>query len=116
MDQKLTLTVIITAVLVAIAPGNGWARMTDEEVLKAIIAEVPPLANPLGDHIPLRGSRLEGWLPDDDAEALEFLQALADRGIGISPRWNLRKQEDSIASSLRFARLQRQLGLPVSVQ
>jgi hypothetical protein len=118
MPRKLTLLItliIIGATLTSVACAAGGKRMTDEEVLKAIIAEVPPLPEALGDRIPLRGSRLEGWLPDDDAEALEFLQALADRGVGISPRWNSAKPDDSITASLRMARLQDQLGLPISV-
>lgn len=115
MRTRLTLATIAVVVATGAVFAQGAKRMTDEEVMKAVIAQVPPLPHPLGDRIPLRGSRLEGWLPADDGEALQFLQALAERGIGISPRWNPSKVEESIAESLRYARLQRQLGLPVSV-
>ncbi|MCD6360563.1 MAG: hypothetical protein J7M38_06805 [Armatimonadetes bacterium] len=112
----MLITVAVITVTLTGSTLDAWGkRMTDEEVLKTVIEQVPPLQHSLGDRIPLRGSRLEGWLPDDDAEALEFLRALADRGIGLSPRWNPSKVEASIARSLRMARLQTQLGLPVSV-
>ena len=112
----LYLTIIIMGAMLALmASTAGAQRMTDEQVLKAVIEGVTPLPEALGDRLPIRGSRLEAWLPADDAEALTFLQALADRGIGLSPRWNPSKRDDSIAESLRMARLQTQLGLPVSV-
>jgi len=119
MHGRLTLVlalIIIGATLTVSAfAAEAQKKMTQEDILRAIVAEVPPLTHVRGNRIPLRGSRLEAWIPDDDAEALEFLTALDDRGIGLSPRWNPAKLDDSIAESLRMARLQTQLGLPVSV-
>lgn len=89
-------------------------RMTPEEILKELIEEIPPLENPRDGALPLRGSRLEGWLPEDDDEAREFLLALDARGLGMCahPRPG---NEESMEFSLRLSRLQQELGLEVGV-
>jgi len=89
--------------------------MTQEDIIRAVIEEVPPLTHPLDGRIPIRGSRLEAWLPEDDQEALGILRGLDARGIGMSPRWNPGRQEQSLEFALRLGRLQKQLGLAISV-
>ena len=89
-------------------------RMTPEEILKELIAEIPPLEHPREGAFPLRGSRLEGWLPEDDTEAKQFLLDLDARGLALCahPRPG---NDESMASSLRLSRLQQELGLEVGV-
>ncbi|MGI5818860.1 MAG: hypothetical protein ACOX9R_12275 [Armatimonadota bacterium] len=89
-------------------------RMTPEEILRELIEEIPALENPRDGAFPLRGSRLEGWLPDDDGDAREFLMALDARGLALCahPRPD---NEANMAFSLRLSRLQQELGLEVGV-
>lgn len=89
-------------------------RMTPEQILTELIEEIPPLENPRDGAFPLRGSRLEGWLPEGDEEAKQFLLDLDARGIAVCahPRPG---NEQNMEFSLRLSRLQQELGLEVGV-
>ncbi len=111
----ILLIVIIGTVLSAVEPGSAMERRpTQEEIIRAMIDDIEPLKHPRGDRIPMRGSRLENWLPENDNEAREVLMALDARGIGMSYRVR-HFNEENLAAAVRMGRLQQELGLPVSV-
>ncbi|MEA3403195.1 MAG: hypothetical protein U9R79_18275 [Armatimonadota bacterium] len=89
-------------------------RMTAEDVIRELIEEVPPLENARAGAIPIRGSRLEGWLPEDDEEAKEVLRGLDARGLAMCAHVTP-GDEERMAESLRMSRLQQELGLEVGV-
>ena len=114
MHRRIAM-VALAAVLLAVAQPALAQRTTQEQIIRGIIATVPPLEHPLeGTLEPIRGSRLDAWLPDDDAEARELLSALDDRGVALTARW-LPDRSESQALALRVGALQQELGLPVSV-
>ena len=67
-----------------------------------------------GDRIPIRGSRLESWLPKNDDEARVVLLALDKRGIEMTSRVRPFHTEN-LTKAVRMGRLQQELGLPVSI-
>lgn len=96
---------------------QGGRRMTAEEIITAVIENAPPLEFERGERLPIRASRLEGWLPEEDAEALEVLGKLDERGLALNAQWNPNpnRVEGSLAFGLRLGRLQKQLGLGVGI-
>jgi len=115
--HRRIVTVALAGLLAALAVAQPALaqRTTQEEIIRGIIATVPPLQHPLdGTLQPIRGSRLDAWLPEDDAEAREVLTALNDRGVALTARWRV-DNEGARALALRLGRLQQELGLPVSV-
>ena len=101
---------------IALLTPTAQAQPTaQEQIVRGIIEHVPPLEEPLeGTLQPIRGSRLDGWLPDDDDEARAVLRALHERGVALTPNWR-GDHEPSRAYALRLARLQQELGLAVNV-
>lgn len=89
-------------------------RPSQEAIIRALIEELPELKHPLGSRIPIRGSRLENWLPDDDHEARSVLLALDARGLGLCPRVSPHSMS-TIENGVRMGRLQQETGLPVGV-
>jgi hypothetical protein len=102
------------ALIAVVQHCEAQQRMTQEQILTQLIEEIPPLAHPRDGALPIRASRLQGWLPEDDDAAREFLRALDARGLALCghPRPG---NAESIADALRMARLQQELGLEVGV-
>ena len=117
--MRVRLVVIVSAVAMAqlICLAQGGNRMSAEEIITAVIENTPELQFPRGERIPIRASRLEQWLPEDNAEALEVLRKLDARGLALNAQWNPspKRKEQSLAFALRLARLQKQLGLEIGV-
>ena len=115
--DRITMILIILSGWVMLPVQEGIAqehRPTQEEIIRSLIEEIPPLEHPRGERIPMRGSRLENWLPENDQEARQVLKALDARGIGMSYR--VRPfDEENLAAAVRMGRLQQELELPVSV-
>ncbi len=116
--MRFALWTAITAMGLALVATSqtceAQKRMTAEEVLTELIEEIPPLENDRAGALPIRGSRLEGWLPEDDEEAKTVLRALDARGLAmcahVAPG-----NEERMAECLRMGRLQQELGLEVGV-
>jgi len=109
----LTMAVMLP-VLALLGAAAHAANPTPEEIIRELIDRVPPLTHPRDGALPIRGSRLEGWLPEDDEEAKQVLLALDARGLALSARINP-GNEDAMAAALRMGRLQQELGLEVGV-
>lgn len=111
----LAVAAIGAMIIIGIAQPAVAQRTTSEEIIRGIIEQVSPLQHPLGDTLqPIRGSRLTGWLPEDDDEAREVLLALNERGVSLFANWRV-GNDDARAFALRLGRLQQELGLAVSV-
>ena len=93
---------------------SGGHHTSDERRLESLIDGLPRLANPRGERLPVRGSRLEGELPPDNGRAREILAALDSRGIGLCARVTPHDTR-SLERAVRMGRLQQELGLPVGV-
>ncbi len=90
--------------------------MSAEEIVRQALAVCAPLRYPRGGRLPIRASRLEGWIPEDDGEARALLKQLDERGLAINARWTPgAKQEESLRQALRLGRLQKELGLGIGV-
>jgi len=89
-------------------------RMSPENIIIELIEKIPPLQHPRQDALPIRGSRLEGWLPDDDDEARQVLRDLDARGLAMCSRI-APGDEEQMAEAIRMSRLQQELGLEVGV-
>jgi len=109
----MTFALVLPA-LALLSTSARAAGPTPEEIIRDLIDKVPPLTHPRDGALPIRGSRLEGWLPADDAEARQVLQALDARGLGMCARI-APGNEKIMAEALRMARLQQELGLEVGV-
>jgi len=112
------LTVLTIAVMVAaialLQTAAQAAGPTPEETIRDLIARVPLLTHPREGAIPIRASRLEGWLPEDDEEAREVLLALDARGLALCSRVTP-GNEEGMTEAMRMSRLQQELGLEVGV-
>ena len=89
-------------------------RMTPEQILTQLVEQIPPLEHARDGALPIRASRLEGWLPEDDAAAREFLLALDARGLALCAH-PTPGNEERMAAALRMGRLQQEVGLEVGV-
>ncbi|MGD9496176.1 MAG: hypothetical protein AB7Y46_07685 [Armatimonadota bacterium] len=117
MGLHTVIAIILAALVVPLTQARLEAqerRMTQEQIIRDLIDQVPPLTHPRDGALPIRGSRLEGWLPEGDEEAKQILRALDARGLalcaGINPG-----NEAALAQALRMGRLQQELGLEVGV-
>lgn len=105
----------LTVGLLAVTASVGKSRMTQTEMIDALLACTQPLEHPLGDRLPFYNWHLGGVGTADDAAAAEILKQLAARGLAVTPAWNPRRQEQTLADGLRVAKLQQQLGLRVNI-
>lgn len=112
---KLTgMTMLALAAALMLQTAVHAAGPTPEEIIRELIDKVPPLTNPREGALPIRGSRLEGWLPEDDAQAREVLRALDARGLAMCARI-VPGNDQIMAEAIRMGRLQQELGLEVGV-
>ena len=90
--------------------------MIEPEMIETVLREARPLEHPRGDRLPLYIWGLRGTPPGDDDAVRGLLQDLDARGIGLIAVWEMGDgRERSLRDGLRIARLQRELGLAVSV-
>ncbi|MFP3902715.1 MAG: hypothetical protein ACLFWB_00605, partial [Armatimonadota bacterium] len=81
-DTVIVPTALLIGVtLLSLLCANAANALSQEEITRSLIDELEPLEQPLDGRLPLRGSRMGNWLPDDDGEAKQVLQDLYDRGI-----------------------------------
>ena len=74
------------------------------------------LSHPRGDRLPLLvWPVLAGGEVDDEALQERIVRQLDSRGLATMATWNYDDKETSLARSLRIARIQQKLGLPIMV-
>ena len=90
----------------------GDAKPSQVEI---VLHETKPLQHPRGTRLPLYF-----WTPEfsektDDAELESEIKELDARGISLFARWRASKLGASAAFAIRIAKLEKKLGIPVSV-
>ena len=84
--------------------------------IRTVLENTEPLQHSRGDRLPLFVLPITGALAGcDDSQAAALLQELDERGIGYTVNWSPGQFEESVAEGLRIARMQQELGQPVSV-
>ena len=98
------------------APGKSEPP-SELEMCRAVIECCKPLARPRGNRLPLYACPVRGVAPAGDPEAEQALRDLDARGIALFTRWNPAEsqREASLAEALRIGKMQKRLGLAVSV-
>ena len=89
--------------------------MTHTELIKEIIRTTQPLEQPRGDRLPLYLWPMHGLGTDDEAEAIELMEQLDQRGIAVLASWPGDMNEDAMDRALWLGRLQKRLGQPIGI-
>jgi hypothetical protein len=115
----MTLRIGFIAIgLTAFGAGAGAAeRLSPAQKAQAVIDCTRPLANPRGARPPLYIWQLRGVAPADQAEAERLIRELDARGVALLTDWDPdeRRRDASLEEALRIARIQKGLGLSISV-
>lgn len=109
-----TLGLALLATLTA-AAGQEAKKLTQREMVQALLDAIPPLTAPRGERLPLYLWHLNGLGTDDEDEMARLLQELDARGLCAYATWNPKRFEQDLAAGLRLATLQSRLGLDVNV-
>lgn len=83
------------------------------EAIQAVLKSTRPLVHDRGGRMPLLLWPVQGGEVKDEAMQEAIIRDLDARGISMIATWNF--SEDSIEDSLRVARIQQRLGLPVYI-
>ncbi len=111
--RAFLLTLILLQALVD--SGQAQRKRTMNNRIRTVLEHTAPLAGSRSSRLPLYVWALNSPGTEDEGEIEAILKALDDRGIALYPSWNHRRFEESLAEGLRVARIQKRLGLPVSV-
>ncbi len=87
---------------------------TDSESIHAIIENTEPLEAPRGDRLPLYIWPAHRLGTTNEDELVEILDALEARGLAAIASWRP-NDPAALEEALQLGRLQRRLGLPISV-
>ena len=83
--------------------------------IQVVLENTKSLEHPRGDRLPLLlWLVLQGVVEDDELQEA-IIRELDHRGIAMIATWNCEDKETSLAKSLRIARIQQKLSLPVVV-
>ena len=110
-----TISLALLATIAAGASGQDAKKLTQREMVQALLDAVPPLDHPRGDRLPLYIWHLNGLGTQDEAEMEELLKALDARGLCAYATWNPNRFEQDLAAGLRLAAVQTRLGLDVNI-
>jgi hypothetical protein len=83
--------------------------------IRTVLASAEPLSHPRGRRLPLLVWPTLRGAVDDDALQEEIVRQLDRRGIAMIATWDPDREDASRKRSLRIARIQQKLGLPVVV-
>lgn len=101
--------------LLAVLAGHvAPAEPSDRELIRSIIDATAPLEAPRGDRLPLYVWPAHALGTTDEDELVQILTALEARGMAAIASWKPNDPE-ALEDALRLARLQKRLGLPISV-
>ena len=83
--------------------------------VQLVLENTEPLKWSRGNRLPVYLWPIMDLMIDDEAEAKSIIQQLDERGIGLISTWNPSDQERTLTRGLQIGRIQKQLGLRVSV-
>ena len=83
--------------------------------VQLVLENTEPLKWSRGNRLPVYLWPIMDLTIDDEAEAKSIIQQLDERGIGLISTWNPSDQEQTLTRGLQIGRIQKQLGLRVSV-
>ena len=113
-DWAIPAALVVLSVMAA-ADGKEPAAKAFPASIRTVLANTKPLEYPRGDRLPLLLWPVLGGEVDDDGEQEDIIRQLDDRGVAMMATWNYDDKEASLARSLRIARIQQKLHLPVIV-
>ena len=93
--------------------GDGWEDYP--ESIKVVLKNTAPLSHPRGKRLPLLLWPVHEGVVADAALQKRIIRDLDERGVAMIATWDISRKEQSIADSLRVARIQQELGLHVCV-
>ena len=111
----LPLVFAAVLVLATVAEGQESAGGGLPAGIRTILDNTEPLAHPRGDRLPLLLWPAVGGDVDDDELQESIIRRLDSRGVALIATWNYDDKDASLARSLRIARIQQKLGVPVVV-
>ena len=109
------------AVTLAFTPQDVFAQkkkaMSQHEMVDVVLAATQPLKFPRGERLPLYLWPLHGLGTTNEAEAVSLLKSLDARGLPVIATWNPApaRREQSLRDALWLGRLQKKLGLPITI-
>lgn len=83
--------------------------------VRTILEQTEPLTHPRGDRLPLLLWPAHGGVVEDEATQRKIIRELDSRGVAVIATWQPSNREKSLADSMRVARIQQEMGLPVCV-
>jgi len=115
------VTVTVLAVTLAFSTPDLFAQkkkaMSQREMVDVVLANTKPLKYPRGNRLPLYLWPLHGLGTTDEAEAERLLKSLDTRGLPVMASWNPapQRREQSLRDAMWLGRLQKKLGLPITI-
>ncbi|MBI5395087.1 MAG: hypothetical protein HZA91_07305 [Verrucomicrobia bacterium] len=91
--------------------------VSQREIVDIVLANTKPLKHPRGNRLPLYLWPLHGLGTNDAAEAERLLKILDSRGLPVIASWYPapKRREQSLREAMWLGRLQKKLGLPITV-
>ncbi|MBM3887806.1 MAG: hypothetical protein FJ388_01635 [Verrucomicrobia bacterium] len=91
--------------------------VSQREMVDVVLANTKPLKHPRGNRLPLYLWPLHGLGTSDEAGAERLLKILDGRGLPVIASWNPapQRREQSLREALWLGKLQKKLGLPITI-
>jgi len=104
-----------TGLPLAVAQSNQILFDEYPQAIKTILNCTQPIETALGNRMPLLLWPVHAGVVQDEKIQEAIIRDLNSRGIAMIATWNPGKRQQSLADSLRIARIQQKMGLPVYV-
>ena len=114
------LVAILPVLLALSAPdvfAQKWKPLGQRDLVDLVLANTKPLKSPRGQRLPLYLWPLHGLGTNDEIEAERLLRSLDKRGLPVIASWNPspQRREQSLRDALWLGKLQKKLGLPLTI-
>ena len=118
--MRTIIPVFVAILIISSTTAFGQAKpvkpkVTQRDIVELVLNNTQPLKYPRGNRLPLYLWALHGLGTEDDAEAERLLKALDSRGLPVITSWNPQRHEQTLKEGLKLGRLQKKLGLPITV-
>ena len=110
-----TSCVLLAMLLSAPSAVKGSDAMEMPKPIQIVLDNAKPLTHPRGDRLPLLLWPVLHGVVDDEAQQEAIIRALDERGVALMATWNYDSKDKSLPDSMRVARIQQKLGVPVIV-